>query len=73
VKHTGLFGSLFERRRAQLDGYDDALFTGQDDLASPLLELLRTPRRLSAASRSSLQPGAAPADESDTGQLSRRG
>jgi hypothetical protein len=31
-----------ERRRAQLDGYDDALFTGQDDLASPLLELLRT-------------------------------
>ncbi|MFI0793496.1 aminotransferase class IV [Micromonospora rubida] len=27
VKHTGLFGPLFERRRAQLDGYDDALFT----------------------------------------------
>ncbi|RGC69385.1 hypothetical protein C5N14_08930 [Micromonospora sp. MW-13] len=27
VKHAGLFGPLFERRRAQLDGYDDALFT----------------------------------------------
>ncbi|NBE83981.1 aminotransferase class IV [Micromonospora rubida] len=30
VKHTGLFGPLFERRRAQLDGYDDALFTDGD-------------------------------------------
>lgn len=27
VKHTGLFGSLYHRRAAQLDGYDDALFT----------------------------------------------
>ena len=26
VKHTGLFGALHERRRAQLAGYDDALF-----------------------------------------------
>nr|BFE69861.1 hypothetical protein GCM10020092_031620 [Actinoplanes digitatis] len=34
VKHTGLFGSLFERRRAQLDGYDDALFIGPDGLIS---------------------------------------
>lgn len=34
VKHTGLFGPLFERRRAQLDGYDDALFTGPDGLVS---------------------------------------
>jgi branched-subunit amino acid aminotransferase/4-amino-4-deoxychorismate lyase len=28
VKHTGLFGQLHERRSAQLDGYDDALFVG---------------------------------------------
>lgn len=30
IKHTGLFGSLHARRAAQLDGYDDALFTGPD-------------------------------------------
>ncbi|MEU7903615.1 aminotransferase class IV [Actinoplanes sp. NPDC049118] len=34
VKHTGLFGPLFERRRAQQDGYDDALFVGPDGLVS---------------------------------------
>jgi branched-subunit amino acid aminotransferase/4-amino-4-deoxychorismate lyase len=34
VKHTGLFGPLHERRRAQLDGYDDALFVGADGLIS---------------------------------------
>jgi branched-subunit amino acid aminotransferase/4-amino-4-deoxychorismate lyase len=27
VKHTGLFGSLWHRRNAQLAGFDDALFT----------------------------------------------
>ena len=32
VKHTGLFGALYERRRAQLSGYDDALFTDHDGL-----------------------------------------
>ncbi|GAA1643073.1 aminotransferase class IV [Actinoplanes couchii] len=30
VKHTGLLGPLYERRRAQLDGWDDALFTDAD-------------------------------------------
>jgi branched-subunit amino acid aminotransferase/4-amino-4-deoxychorismate lyase len=30
VKHTGLFGPLFERRRAQIDGYDDAVFVADD-------------------------------------------
>ncbi|GAA4919203.1 aminotransferase class IV [Streptomyces coeruleoprunus] len=30
VKHVGLFGALHARRRAQLDGYDDALFHGPD-------------------------------------------
>ena len=30
VKHTGLFGALYERRRAQLSGYDDALFTDRE-------------------------------------------
>lgn len=30
VKHTGLFGPLYERRRAQLAGYDDAVFVGAD-------------------------------------------
>ncbi|OJF16261.1 aminotransferase class IV [Couchioplanes caeruleus] len=34
VKHTGLFGSLYERRRAQLDGYDDALFVDGDGSVS---------------------------------------
>ncbi|MEU0837976.1 aminotransferase class IV family protein [Streptomyces sp. NPDC005962] len=34
VKHTGLFGPLHARRAAQLDGYDDALFTGPDDRIS---------------------------------------
>jgi branched-subunit amino acid aminotransferase/4-amino-4-deoxychorismate lyase len=30
VKHTGLFGPLHQRRRAQLAGYDDAVFTDAD-------------------------------------------
>lgn len=30
VKGTALFGSIRQRRAAQLDGYDDALFTGVD-------------------------------------------
>ncbi|WP_116244757.1 aminotransferase class IV family protein [Nocardiopsis sp. FIRDI 009] len=30
VKSTGLFGSIHQRRAAQLDGHDDALFTGSD-------------------------------------------
>jgi branched-subunit amino acid aminotransferase/4-amino-4-deoxychorismate lyase len=34
VKHTGLLGPLHQRRRAQLDGYDDALFTDADGLVS---------------------------------------
>ena len=34
VKHTGLFGPLYERRRAQLDGYDDAVFVSVDGLLS---------------------------------------
>ncbi|MFC3383774.1 aminotransferase class IV [Couchioplanes azureus] len=34
VKHTGLFGPLYERRRAQLDGYDDVVFTGADDVVN---------------------------------------
>lgn len=34
VKSTGLFGVLRQRRSAQLDGYDDALFTGADGRVS---------------------------------------
>ncbi|MBD0744954.1 aminotransferase class IV family protein [Streptomyces sp. CBMA152] len=34
VKHVGLFGALHARRTAQLDGFDDALFYGPDDLVS---------------------------------------
>ncbi|WP_189082969.1 aminotransferase class IV [Mangrovihabitans endophyticus] len=34
VKHTGLFGPLHQRRRAQQDGYDDALFLDADGLVS---------------------------------------
>ncbi|MFI0814932.1 aminotransferase class IV family protein [Streptomyces sp. NPDC021098] len=34
VKHVGLFGPLHARRTAQLDGYDDALFTGPGDRVS---------------------------------------
>ncbi|MFJ3975166.1 aminotransferase class IV family protein [Streptomyces sp. NPDC090021] len=34
VKHIGLFGALHARRAAQLDGFDDALFYGPDDLIS---------------------------------------
>ncbi|MFF0205943.1 aminotransferase class IV family protein [Streptomyces sp. NPDC005017] len=34
VKHLGLFGALYARRAALLDGYDDALFTGPDDRVS---------------------------------------
>lgn len=34
VKHTGLFGSVRQRRAAQIDGYDDALFTGVDGRVS---------------------------------------
>ncbi|MFD3756731.1 aminotransferase class IV family protein [Streptomyces sp. NPDC058622] len=34
VKHLGLFGTLHARRAAQLDGFDDALFYGPDDLIS---------------------------------------
>lgn len=34
VKHTGLLGPLYERRRAQLGGYDDALFTDSDGVIS---------------------------------------
>ncbi|MDT3399706.1 aminotransferase class IV [Streptomyces sp. B1866] len=30
VKHTGLFGALHARRRAQVSGADDVLFTGPD-------------------------------------------
>ncbi|MEU2156905.1 aminotransferase class IV family protein [Streptomyces sp. NPDC019396] len=32
VKHLGLFGSLHARRSAQLNGFDDALFTSRDGL-----------------------------------------
>ncbi|MFJ6934674.1 aminotransferase class IV family protein [Streptomyces globosus] len=34
VKHIGLFGALHARRAAQLDGFDDALFYGPDELIS---------------------------------------
>ena len=34
VKGTGLFGAIRQRRSAQLDGYDDALFTGADGRVS---------------------------------------
>ncbi|ABD12439.1 branched-chain amino acid aminotransferase/4-amino-4-deoxychorismate lyase [Frankia casuarinae] len=34
VKHVGLFGSLYHRRGAQLDGYDDALFTDPTGVVS---------------------------------------
>ncbi|MFE5597524.1 aminotransferase class IV family protein [Streptomyces sp. NPDC056549] len=34
VKHIGLFGALHARRTAQLDGFDDALFHGPDELIS---------------------------------------
>ncbi|MFG2263754.1 aminotransferase class IV family protein [Streptomyces sp. NPDC048720] len=34
AKHAGLFGALHARRTALLDGYDDALFVGSDDLVS---------------------------------------
>lgn len=34
VKHTGLFGSLYARRAAQLEGFDDVLFVGADGLVS---------------------------------------
>ncbi|MEU1466095.1 aminotransferase class IV family protein [Streptomyces sp. NPDC005727] len=34
VKHLGLFGALHARRTAILDGHDDALFIGPDDLVS---------------------------------------
>lgn len=34
VKHMGLFGSLHARRSAQLDGFDDALFTSPEGLIS---------------------------------------
>ncbi|MFI9050389.1 aminotransferase class IV [Streptomyces sp. NPDC053427] len=34
VKHTGLFGSLYQRRAAQRAGFDDALFVGPDGLVS---------------------------------------
>ncbi|MGC4807606.1 aminotransferase class IV [Micromonospora sp. DT233] len=34
IKHTGLFGALHERRRAQLAGYDDALFVSAAGLVT---------------------------------------
>jgi branched-subunit amino acid aminotransferase/4-amino-4-deoxychorismate lyase len=34
VKGTGLFGAVRQRRAAQLDGHDDALFTGVDGRVS---------------------------------------
>ncbi|MQY13712.1 hypothetical protein SRB5_38630 [Streptomyces sp. RB5] len=34
VKHLGLFGALHARRAARIDGYEDALFVGADDLVS---------------------------------------
>ncbi len=34
VKGTGLFGAIRQRRAAQLDGFDDALFTGVDGRVS---------------------------------------
>ncbi|MGW0844193.1 aminotransferase class IV family protein [Streptomyces sp. NPDC002787] len=34
VKHVGLLGALYARQRAQLAGFDDALFVGRDGLVS---------------------------------------
>jgi branched-subunit amino acid aminotransferase/4-amino-4-deoxychorismate lyase len=34
VKHVGLFGALWQRRVAQLNGYDDALFTDAGSVVS---------------------------------------
>lgn len=34
IKHTGLLGPLYERRQAQLAGYDDAVFVSADGLLS---------------------------------------
>ncbi|GAA2614281.1 aminotransferase class IV family protein [Actinomadura fulvescens] len=34
VKHVGLFGALWHRRNAQLDGFDDCLFTDADSFVS---------------------------------------
>lgn len=34
VKHTGLFGTVYHRRAAQTDGFDDVLFVGPDHLVS---------------------------------------
>jgi len=34
VKHVGLFGQLWHRRAAQLNGYDDALFTDPESYVS---------------------------------------
>ncbi|MFG2003445.1 aminotransferase class IV family protein [Spirillospora sp. NPDC048911] len=34
VKHVGLFGAIWHRRNAQLDGFDDSLFTDHDGFVS---------------------------------------
>ncbi len=34
VKHVGLFGQLYQRRRAQLEGFDDALFVDSNSTIS---------------------------------------
>lgn len=34
VKHVGLFGSLWQRRNAQLDGFDDSVFTDHESYVS---------------------------------------
>jgi branched-subunit amino acid aminotransferase/4-amino-4-deoxychorismate lyase len=34
VKHTGLFGTVYHRRAAQADGFDDVLFVGPDGYVS---------------------------------------
>lgn len=34
VKHIGLFGAIWHRRRAQLNGFDDVLFTDDDSFVS---------------------------------------
>ncbi len=34
VKHVGLFGQLYQRRRAQLEGFDDALFIDSNSTIS---------------------------------------
>lgn len=34
VKHVGLFGALWHRRNAQLDGFDDSIFTDPDSFIS---------------------------------------